>query len=186
MNNKIIIILIAIFWFVSLSSMIVYKQYTIITGEQVLLKTVPIDPRDLFRGDYVILSYEDISTIKVDLEDSKSISSSFNNKYEIDIYIILDKDADTNIASYQGVSTTKPESGLFIKGKASKSYGDKNDSNMYLNINYGIESFFVPEGKGLEIERSLGEIYTNVSIDRNGNAVLRNLYLNDQIIPNLN
>lgn len=27
-------------------------------GKEVLLKTVPVDPRDLLRGDYVILSYD--------------------------------------------------------------------------------------------------------------------------------
>lgn len=32
------------------------------SGTEVLLKTAPVDPRDLLRGDYVILTY-DISTI---------------------------------------------------------------------------------------------------------------------------
>ena len=32
------------------------------SGEEILLKTAPVDPRDLLRGDYVILSY-DVSTI---------------------------------------------------------------------------------------------------------------------------
>ena len=41
-----------------LASMI-YDRATILgTGTPVMLKTEPIDPRDLFRGDYVILNYE--------------------------------------------------------------------------------------------------------------------------------
>ncbi|HIE31672.1 MAG TPA: hypothetical protein EYP67_04720 [Methanosarcinales archaeon] len=32
--------------------------YTLHFGQEIVLKTDPIDPRDLFRGDYVTLSYE--------------------------------------------------------------------------------------------------------------------------------
>ncbi len=35
------------------------------TGERILLQSAPVDPRDIFRGDYVTLSY-DGSTIDLD------------------------------------------------------------------------------------------------------------------------
>src|SRR5437667_2276021 len=41
-----------------LLGLIGYKQITLATGERILLKTVPVDPRDMFRGDYVTLRYE--------------------------------------------------------------------------------------------------------------------------------
>ena len=40
----------------ALVGMVAIKQRTLITGTPVLLKTEPVDPRSLFRGDYVILS----------------------------------------------------------------------------------------------------------------------------------
>ena len=39
-------------------AMMVRPLMTLTTGETILLRVVPVDPRDLFRGDYVILSYE--------------------------------------------------------------------------------------------------------------------------------
>ena len=38
------------------------REYTLRRGTEVLLQTVPVDPRDLFRGDYVVLRYT-ISTV---------------------------------------------------------------------------------------------------------------------------
>ena len=49
--------------FLVLLSVIGFKQYTVWTGETVLLKTTPIDPRDLLRGDFVEVRY-DISRLK--------------------------------------------------------------------------------------------------------------------------
>ena len=40
------------------------------SGKEVRLRTVPVDPRDLFRGDYVVLSYA-ISTVEAADSDSK-------------------------------------------------------------------------------------------------------------------
>ena len=45
--------------------MVGMKQYTLNTGQVILLKTIPIDPRSLFRGDYVRLNY-DINRIRIE------------------------------------------------------------------------------------------------------------------------
>src|SRR4051794_40816134 len=41
-----------------LVGMIALRALPLLTGQTVLVRVVPVDPRDLFRGDYVILSYE--------------------------------------------------------------------------------------------------------------------------------
>ena len=41
-----------------LVSMIVLKAGPLLTGDIVWLRVVPVDPRDMFRGDYVTLSYD--------------------------------------------------------------------------------------------------------------------------------
>ena len=46
------------FQMVVLGSMIARSTWTLITGETILLHVIPVDPRDLFRGDYVILAYD--------------------------------------------------------------------------------------------------------------------------------
>src|SRR5262245_14089672 len=41
-----------------LVAMMVGPLMTLATGEAILLRAAPVDPRDIFRGDYVTLSYE--------------------------------------------------------------------------------------------------------------------------------
>ena len=50
----------------ALGYMIESRASILRSGRDVLLKTVPVDPRDLLRGDYVILSY-DISRLQPEL-----------------------------------------------------------------------------------------------------------------------
>src|ERR671921_157628 len=48
-ERKVLLILVA---------MIGLRALPLVTGQTVLVRVVPIDPRDLFRGDYVTLSYD--------------------------------------------------------------------------------------------------------------------------------
>jgi len=45
-------------WLIIISGFVLTQQFTLLTGKEVLLKTVPVDPRYFLRGDYVILNYE--------------------------------------------------------------------------------------------------------------------------------
>src|ERR1700693_5287539 len=72
--------------FLVLLSVIGFKQYTIWTAETVLLKTTPVDPRDLLRGDIVRVQYE-ISTI-----DLNEIAG--DDQYGGTVYIELQRGDD--------------------------------------------------------------------------------------------
>lgn len=173
MNKKKIFLIIGVFWIVLIGGFIGIKEFTLKTGNEVLLKTVPVDPRDLFRGDYVILRYE-ISTI-----DANAFALNVSDfKVEDKIYATLNIDKD-RIGNVSNISKQAPESGNFIKGTVKSAYGNR------LTIEYGIESYFVPEGKGREIERNRGKLYTNVAIDKFGNAVIKSLIMDGKEV-NLN
>lgn len=163
--NKKIFIGIAIFWLVIILSFIVFKEFTLKTGQEVLFKTIPVDPRDLFRGDYVILNYE-ISTL-----DITSLPKDFSNIEVNDkIFVTLKKEKNYGIPT--GIYKRLPENKLFIKGKI------KDITNNKINIEFGIESYFVPEGKGREIERQRGEnLEVKVAIDKFGNAIIKSLVI---------
>ena len=53
---------IVLFQLVILLGMIGFNEATFAFGKSVVLQTVPVDPRDLFRGHYVVLRYK-ISTL---------------------------------------------------------------------------------------------------------------------------
>ncbi len=61
---------------------------------------------------------------------------------------------------------------MFIKGKVRKGFGGS-------NVEYGIESYFVPEGEGRVIERNR-DLEGKVAIDKFGNAVLKSVLIEGQ------
>ncbi|PJB76880.1 MAG: hypothetical protein CO095_02030 [Armatimonadetes bacterium CG_4_9_14_3_um_filter_58_7] len=44
-----------------------------------------------------------------------------------------------------------------------------------IDVDYGIESYFVPEGRGKELESKRAGLTTEIAIDRFGHAVIRNV-----------
>ena len=159
MNSKKKIFLgIGVFWLVILVGFVGVKEYTLRTGTEVLLKLRPVDPRDLFRGDYVILSY-DISSVNV------KEAAEFNTNDTI--YTLLRRNG--NVAEFAGTSRIKPTNSLFIAGNVSSA----RETN--LRVTYGIESYFVPEGEGLKIERSRRAMYAKIVIDASGRGVVKSL-----------
>ncbi len=153
MDKKKLFIGIAIFWLIIIVGFIAIKEYTLQTGEEVILKTRPVDPRDLFRGDYLVLNY-DIGNVDV---------SDFDKGDTVYVGLQVDEGGYAHAA---GVYKNPPE-GLFIKGIVRR-----RDFFLRSNIKFGIESCFIPEGKGEAIERSRS-LEGKVVIDKSGNAVLK-------------
>ena len=147
--------------------MIGMKLFTLTYGTKVLLQTLPIDPWDMFRGDYVTLNYAltqvDLKAVTVDKKDYK------NNET---VYVGLNKDGKYWVA--RSVSGQQPADGsLAIKGKVV--YFD--EMNKKLSINYGIDSYYVPQHEGLKIENAGVQADVEVSVDRWGNSALSRLFL---------
>jgi uncharacterized membrane-anchored protein len=98
-----------------LSGIIAYRQHWIDTGEKIVLKTTPMDPRDPFRGDYVNLTYE-ITSITIDSECGKPDFLPGQP-----IYLELGTDADG--ASYPtAINKEVPAGGTFIRGRVRSEY----------------------------------------------------------------
>lgn len=58
MNKKIKFYLIIALQIGLLLAMVGRSQFTLLTGDKVLLEVVPVDPRDIFAGEYVRLNYK--------------------------------------------------------------------------------------------------------------------------------
>ena len=67
-----------------------------------------------------------------------------------------------------------PETDLFIKGRVTHS---KDGTIM---VEYGIEQFFVAEGRGLEIERA-EDVKVRISINRSGTAAIKELIVDGEV-----
>jgi uncharacterized membrane-anchored protein len=153
-----------------LAGMIVGEAIPYRTGDVVLLRVVPVDPRDLFRGDYVILGYE-ISRVPPQGVAGLPLPRNSANTREWQgrtVYVTLEPESDG--LHYRGgpVRTIPPPPGTrFIEGTLT-------DPS---RIAFGIESYFVQEGKGKEYEAAIREhrLSAEVALTSSGRAALRGL-----------
>lgn len=151
---------------VALIAMVGVKQWTLATGTPVLLETQPVDPRSLFRGDYVMLRYA-INALDPGLP---GLPGAF--KEGETLYVTLREDAP--FWKPVSVQSTMPEpapGAVVIKGETRH---DRRDVKT-VDLRYGIEEYFVPEGEGREIERPRqdGKVSILVAVDRFGNAGIK-------------
>lgn len=155
---------------VALVSMIGMKQWTLQTGTPIALETQPIDPRSLFRGDYVRLNYA-ISTLRLN-----ELSADREFKRHERIYVVLQK----RDAYWEPVSIhhEKPE----IRADHVAIKGAVQHVGKHLAVRYGIESYFIPEGLGRELEapKPGEEISVRVAVDAFGNAGIQAILVNGQ------
>ncbi|PIE45610.1 MAG: hypothetical protein CSA45_01770 [Gammaproteobacteria bacterium] len=139
--------------------------YPIWTGKAIKLKTVPVDPRSMFRGNYARLRYE-ISQIPGDSINHKKTP---RNGEIVFVSLNIDKDG---IASYNGASLEQPQQGYFIRGRI-KNDSSRHKSSTY-RVNYGIEAYFLPKEKALRLENRLRDnAIAVVMLADNGKATLK-------------
>lgn len=140
----------------------VYSSESILSkGATIKLELVPVDPRSLLQGDYVRIGYT-ISTL-----EGEDFSSGEK------IRVVLRKQSD-NVYDYAGYYETA--------GNWNKPYTAE-PTDVIINgktvggsqIEYGIESYFVPEGTGLVVERNAK--FATIKVGANGDALLESLSL---------
>lgn len=135
---------------------------TLAFGQEVKLATVPFDPRDFFRGDYVELSFE-IENVSAGLISpsllAKLNEEDDNDDYrpdgEMDVYVSLkpDESGIYNAALVSDVSGA-PGGGVYVRGKLEKySYPNRSGTGI-IRIDYGnnLSRFYVKENTGPELE----------------------------------
>jgi uncharacterized membrane-anchored protein len=125
-----------------------WNEVQLARGEDVVLRTVPVDPIDLVRGRFVELRYE---------------ISSLSAPEGSTVYVPLHREGDRWTG---GVAlTTKPDDGVFIRGRATSR-----------GIVYGIETYYADEDEARRLEREAREgLDVRVSIDGDGQARIEGL-----------
>ncbi|MDQ0421083.1 putative membrane-anchored protein [Peteryoungia aggregata LMG 23059] len=162
-----------------LGSMIEGRASILRSGSEVLLKTAPVDPRDLLRGDYVILTY-DISTIS-----TTSIAGIRPRDGEVaNLHVRLKPGADgfwtVSQASFDPLQAE--EGSVLLLSQPITIYGWEWESAGNLIVSYGIERFYVPEGEGKPIEdgRNEGRVSVAARVSDDGQAQIRALMLDGE------
>lgn len=131
-------------------------------GTPVLLQTQPVDPRSLFRGNYVRLNYA-ISRV-----DAALASTPFR-KHEV-VYVALQPQGRYQVAS--ALLHQPPAQGPFIRGRIRWHSGEQ------YWIDYGIEAYFMPREKALAAQAAVREkeAWAQVFLLDNGRAAIAELH----------
>ena len=164
-----------------LGAMIVDRAQILRDGTEVKLQTRPIDPRDLLRGDYVILGY-DISQLKTGALKDQPAGS-----HNPAVFVKLSPKPD---GLYEAVSVhatavpvTSPE--VLIRGRVTYGANCGSDGLSFcdtLTVRYNLEQYFVPEGEGKKLEdaRNQRKLTVVAAVLPSGRAAIKRLLLDGQ------
>lgn len=136
MTRRTLFLIGLLFELVAMFGLFLPYEYVRMTGTKVTLRTVPIDPRSVFRGDYVILGYE----------AGAGLPESPDTLYGTPIYVVL-KDAGGGLYERTRYAEDVPalnEGEVCLRGKW-----------FYNRVDFpDISQYFVTEGLGRELEQA--------------------------------
>ena len=150
------------------------REWVLRTGRTIYLRTAPIDPRDAMRGDYVRLNY-DISRVPRALCRGRlaATNETFETRpRDTQVYAAL-RENEYRQGELVSLSLERPADGLFLRGRTEHSWGGN------LQVRYGLEAFFMEQGKGLELEQGRSRdgiqvpLEMKVAVSPGGLAVLK-------------
>jgi uncharacterized membrane-anchored protein len=154
------------------------RWVTASTGTTIVLNTVPVDPRDFFRGEYVALRY-DVSRLDPGVLVNRVEKGPLQRRDSV--YVVLKPSGWRAQEPWQAVAVfdrrpTEDELASFDRKAALLRGQVTARSDQAIELEYGIESYFVPEGQGRRLEGVAGKGLTaEIKVDARGRAVLRRL-----------
>jgi uncharacterized membrane-anchored protein len=182
-NRKKYLLLASLVPVLILIGMTVLPLFTLMNGKEIKLRTLPVDPADPFRGDYVSLRYEaeeiPVQLVEKEIRDRDEV-------YNLRVYVSLEE--KDGVYQPTRVSLKKPKTGVYLKGKLkyfSYPWDEKNQKEDFTKkisyIEYSMDKFFVEDNTGLEWEKASakGDILATVKVF-NGYAYLTDIELIDK------
>jgi uncharacterized membrane-anchored protein len=129
------------------------REYTLQTGDEVVLETLPIDPRSLLQGDFVIFDYV-IASLPSDSQFSQGAT----------VFVSLNEGEEVWEAESYTLRKPSDSDTVFIKGTVDRPE----------HLDFGLGTYFIPEGSGPVIERSL-DVKVVAVVDRRGKAAIKDV-----------
>ena len=147
------------------------------SGADIKLKTLPVDPRDLLRGDYVILSYP-ISTIPASIVTGEVPKVNGRERLAVRLKPGADGLWTATEARFGPLAA---EDGSVVLRTLPFDYYSAADGVLpdTLFVNYGLERYYVPEGEGkvLEEARNQEELEVEARVAKDGTPQIARLIL---------
>jgi uncharacterized membrane-anchored protein len=152
-----------------LAAMVIDRITLLKTGREITLPIVPVDPRDLFRGEYVRLGYE-ISNVPAMLLVGPAPARNAPN------YVTIQKNPQGGWTPVKVTAAMPNETNpdrIVLKARSRLPF----PASTW--VRYGIESYFVPEGQGRRLEDLARDkkMAARVAVDSGGNAAIKGLII---------
>jgi uncharacterized membrane-anchored protein len=145
------------------------QEHRLRSAPTVLLETQPVDPRDLLRGDYVILNYK-ISQIPLKLfapTQTEALPAGCA------VYVVIERRGQFHEAV--SASLALPESGshqTVILGTVDSSWGP-GGTGTPVRLRYGLERYYVAEGTG----NPAGKLTVEAAVSNSGRATIKQVFV---------
>jgi uncharacterized membrane-anchored protein len=161
-----------------LAYMVTDRVRLLSAGREITLPIIPVDPRDLFRGEYVRLGY-DIGRVPVSLLDGPAPGA--NDPF----YVVIEKQADGAWKPVKVARAFPKESSpdrVVLKGRTAFT-APWAAPNTVQQVRYGIESYFVPEGEGKRLEDLAREkrMAALIAVDSSGEAAIKGIIIDGKL-----
>ncbi len=167
MNNRKRFIFALLLPLVILLSMTIKPLSATFSGHPIVLDTEPVDPTDLFYGDYVILNLEinSVPASKISEGLLQEMKKKERDDYWADkmtVYSVLEE--KEGVYTVKEVTEQKPENDIYLKGRMYV-YSDMPDDAVH-HIDYGLNRFYLEENTGtaMEAKAQQGKLRVNVKV----------------------
>jgi uncharacterized membrane-anchored protein len=152
----------AIFHLLSLVFMVVWSALPLVFGQSIKVMVEPVDPRSLFRGNYVILSYP-FSQLTEEhfIEDREFLKANVRKGTEV--YVKLIEKNGLHILEKASLKPFIIKDGVTLKGGV-KRFWTYEKTGFNCNIHYGIEAYFAQKEKAEEWQKSINRKITSARI----------------------
>jgi len=143
------------------------QEHSLATGKIILLETQRVDPRDLLRGDYLILNYK-ISDVPVDLF-SPPVTKDL--PYGTAVFVSLAPGTNRFYeVTRAGTNAFAPSANeILLRGQSRQRWGNTNS----VHVEYGIENYYVAEGTG----NPTGKLTVQAAVPASGRARIKEVFV---------
>lgn len=142
-----------------------YHEWVRQSAPTVLLKTLPVDPRDILRGDYMTLNYE--------ISRPGRGYGRFEHAGE-EVYVVLKRSGRYHVIDEIRLAEPAPEEPrVWVRANV---WGAEDNPR----LDYGIERFFVPEGKGTPTFKTMD---VEASVSATHQLYIRRVWLDGKRFP---
>lgn len=156
-----------------LATMMTTNNTVLANGTSIRLKTVPVDPRDLLRGEYVVLNYEFSSLSSTLIEGSWPEDRGTQT-----LWVRLRPD-DENFWHPVGASfgPLEADEGSVILRSQEFDFQPMKEKPSTVRAEYGLERYYVAEGEGKAIEdaRNNHQVVVDVRVLPDGTGRIASL-----------